>query len=204
MWPLDQLKMSLCALVHWEDPISSGSVFGSVLVALVSICYYSLISVIAYLSLGLLSIVLGVKLYSYVMVMMKKAEPGSNPLSRIAAMEVTIPSDKVSELSTGLAEKLNCGLGELRRLFLVDNMVDTVKFGLSLWCLTYIGSWFNAMTLLILTWITAFTVPKIYQNNKAAIDDVLGKVKVQLDEVKGKVMAVMPAQLKPAVVEKED
>jgi len=196
--------MSLCALVHWEDPISSGSVFGSVLVALVSICYYSLISVIAYLSLGLLSIVLGVKLYSYVMVMMKKAEPGSNPLSRIAAMEVTIPSDKVSELSTGLAEKLNCGLGELRRLFLVDNMVDTVKFGLSLWCLTYIGSWFNAMTLLILTWITVFTVPKIYQNNKAAIDDVLGKVKVQLDEVKGKVMAVMPAQLKPAVVEKED
>lgn len=196
--------MSLCALVHWEDPISSGSVFGSVLVALVSICYYSLISVIAYLSLGLLSIVLGVKLYSYVMVMMKKAEPGSNPLSRIASMEVTIPSDKVSELSTGLAEKLNCGLGELRRLFLVDNMVDTVKFGLSLWCLTYIGSWFNAMTLLILTWITAFTVPKIYQNNKAAIDDVLGKVKVQLDEVKGKVMAVMPAQLKPAVVEKED
>lgn len=196
--------MSLCALVHWEDPISSGSVFGSVLVALVSICYYSLISVIAYLFLGLLSIVLGVKLYSYVMVMMKKAEPGSNPLSRIAAMEVTIPSDKVSELSTGLAEKLNCGLGELRRLFLVDNMVDTVKFGLSLWCLTYIGSWFNAMTLLILTWITVFTVPKIYQNNKAAIDDVLGKVKVQLDEVKGKVMAVMPAQLKPAVVEKED
>jgi len=196
--------MSLCSLVHWEDPISSGAVFGSVLVALVSICYYSLISVVAYLSLGLLSIVLGVKLYSYVMVMMKKAEPGSNPLSRIAAMEVTIPSDKVSELSTGLAEKLNCGLGELRRLFLVDNMVDTVKFGLSLWCLTYIGSWFNAMTLLILTWITAFTVPKIYQNNKTAIDDVLGKVKVQLDEVKGKVMAVMPAQLKPAVVEKED
>jgi len=179
-------------------------VFGSVLVALVSICYYSLISVVAYLSLGLLSIVLGVKLYSYVMVMMKKAEPGSNPLSRIAAMEVTIPSDKVSELSTGLAEKLNCGLGELRRLFLVENMVDTVKFGLSLWCLTYIGSWFNAMTLLILSWITAFTVPKIYQNNKTAIDDVLGKVKVQLDEVKGKVMAVMPAQMKPAAVEKED
>jgi hypothetical protein len=196
--------MSLCSLVHWEDPINSGAVFGSVLVALVSICYYSLISVVAYLSLGLLSIVLGVKLYSYVMVMMKKAEPGSNPLSRIAAMEVTIPSDKVSELSTGLAEKMNCGLGELRRLFLVENMVDTVKFGLSLWCLTYIGSWFNAMTLLILSWITAFTVPKIYQNNKTAIDDVLGKVMVQLDEVKGKVMAVMPAQMKPAAVEKED
>ncbi len=34
--------------------------------------------------------------------------------------------------------------------FAVENMVDTIKFGLSLWCLTYIGSWFNATTLIIL------------------------------------------------------
>jgi len=196
--------MSLCSLVHWEDPIASGAVFGSVLVTLLSICYYSLISVCAYTSLSVLMLVLAVKLYSYVMVMLKKAEPGSDPLAKVAAMEVTIPSDKVSELSNGLADKLNCCLSELRRLFLVENMVDTIKFGLSLWCLTYIGSWFNAMTLVILAWVTAFTVPKIYQNNQAAIDEVLGKVKVQLDEVKSKVMAVMPAQMKPAVEKKEE
>jgi hypothetical protein len=171
---------------------------------LLSICYYSLISVCAYTSLSVLMLVLAVKLYSYVMVMLKKAEPGSDPLAKVAAMEVTIPSDKVSELSNGLADKLNCCLPELRRLFLVDNMVDTIKFGLSLWCLTYIGSWFNAMTLVILAWVTAFTVPKIYQNNQAAIDEVLGKVKVQLDVVKSKVMAVMPAQMKPAVEKKEE
>jgi len=204
MWPFDQLKMSLCSLVHWEDPIASGAVFGSVLVTLLSICYYSLISVCAYTSLSVLMLVLAVKLYSYVMVMLKKAEPGSDPLAKVAAMEVTIPSDKVSELSNGLADKLNCCLSELRRLFLVENMVDTIKFGLSLWCLTYIGSWFNAMTLVILAWVTAFTVPKIYQNNQAAIDEVLGKVKVQLDEIKSKVVAVMPAQMKPAVEKKEE
>lgn len=196
--------MSLCSLVHWEDPIASGAVFGSVLVTLLSICYYSLISVCAYTSLSVLMLVLAVKLYSYVMVMLKKAEPGSDPLAKVAAMEVTIPSDKVSELSNGLADKLNCCLSELRRLFLVENMVDTIKFGLSLWCLTYIGSWFNAMTLVILAWVTAFTVPKIYQNNQAAIDEVLGKVKVQLDEIKSKVVAVMPAQMKPAVEKKEE
>jgi len=196
--------MSLCSLVHWEDPIASGAVFGSVLVTLLSICYYSLISVCAYTSLSVLLLVLAVKLYSYVMVMLKKAEPGSDPLAKVAAMEVTIPSDKVSELSNGLADKLNCCLSELRRLFLVENMVDTIKFGLSLWCLTYIGSWFNAMTLVILAWVTAFTVPKIYQNNQAAIDEVLGKVKVQLDEIKSKVVAVMPAQMKPAVEKKEE
>lgn len=64
--------MSLCSLVHWEDPIASGAVFGSVLVTLLSICYYSLISVCAYTSLSVLMLVLAVKLYSYVMVMLKK------------------------------------------------------------------------------------------------------------------------------------
>merc|ERR1712002_166531 len=156
-------------ILYWEDPVQSGAVFGTVLVTLVSLCYYSLITVASYTCLTLLMVVLAVKLYSYVMVMLKKAEPGSDPLAKVAAMEVTIPSDKVSELSNGLADKLNCCLSELRRLLLVENMVDTIKFGLSLWCLTYIGSWFNAMTLIILGWVTAFTVPKIYQNNKPTI-----------------------------------
>jgi len=70
--------------------------------------------------------------------------------------------------------------------------VDTIKFGLSLWLLTYVGSWFNAMTLVILGWIVAFTLPKVYLNNQAPIDEVLAKVMAQVEEVKGKVMALIP------------
>ena len=40
-------------------------------------------------------------------------------------------------------------------------MLDSIKFGLSLWLLTYIGSWFNAMTLVILSWVGLFTIPKV-------------------------------------------
>jgi hypothetical protein len=43
----------------------------------------------------------------------------------------------------------------------VENMLDSIKFGLSLWLLTYIGSWFNAMTLIILSWVGLFTIPKV-------------------------------------------
>merc|ERR1712113_1328657 len=66
-------------------------------------------------------------------------------------------------------------------------MVDTIKFGLSLWLLTYIGSWFNMLTLLILAWIVLFSTPKLYQQNQAQVDEVLGQVMAQVDEVKGKV-----------------
>ena len=78
-----------------------------------------------------------------------------------AGCEVTIPAEKVNDYATRGTEKLNCALKELRRLFMVENMLDSIKFGLSLWVLTYIGSWFNAMTLLIMGWVGLFSVPKV-------------------------------------------
>ena len=67
----------------------------------------------------------------------------------------------MNQLATTTTTKANACLLELRRLFLVENMLDSVKFGLSLWVLTYIGSWFNAMTLVIMAWVGIFTVPKV-------------------------------------------
>lgn len=79
----------------------------------------------------------------------------------ISDVELTIPEEKVNQLANSSTNKLNCALVELRRLFLVDNMLDSVKFGMSLWVLTYIGSWFNAMTLILMAWVGLFTVPKV-------------------------------------------
>eukprot|EP00092_Neocalanus_flemingeri_P016785 GFUD01018154.1.p1 GENE.GFUD01018154.1~~GFUD01018154.1.p1 ORF type:complete len:193 (+),score=50.91 GFUD01018154.1:53-631(+) len=184
--------MALPNLLYWEDPVQTGAVFGTVLVTLVSLCYYSLITVASYTCLTLLMLVLAVKLYSYVMVMLKKAEPGSNPLAKVAAMPITVPADTISNMSPCVAKTLNNFTTELRRLFLVENMVDTIKFGLSLWLLTYLGSWFNFLTLIILAWLTLFTAPKLYINNQAQVDEVVGKVMAQVEEVKAKVVALIP------------
>jgi hypothetical protein len=187
-------NMSVCSLVYWENPIVSGAVFGSVLVSLVSLCYYSLIYVCSNLCLILLLGVGAVKLYTKLMVMLGKAEAGSDPLSCVSNLPVTIPTENITAVTADIADKLNIGVSELRRLFLVDNMLDTLKFGLSLWCLTYIGSWFNATTLIILAWIAAFSLPKAYLLNQVKVDEVLGKVKLQVDEIKGKVMGLIPVK----------
>lgn len=197
------IDMGICKFIMgfektylWEDPIHSGIIFGSVLVTLISICYYSLISVVAYCSLTALLAVVSLKVYTYVMVtFLKKETP--NPLAKVAAINVSISEDKVNSLANNATTKLNASLVELRRLFLVENMLDSIKFGLSLWVLTYIGSWFNAMTLVLMSWVGLFTIPKVYLNNKAQIDPVLDKVKAQLSEISGKVTAMIP-QAKPA------
>ena len=64
--------MALPSILYWEDPVTTGGLFGSVLVVLLSLTSYSLITVVSYSCLTALLAVLGVKLYSYVMVMMKE------------------------------------------------------------------------------------------------------------------------------------
>merc|ERR1712212_390976 len=177
---------------QWEDPIYSGVVFGSVFSTLVAICYSSL---------TLLCAVIGIKIYTYVMVTFLKKET-TNPIAKIAGCELTIPADRVNDYASRGTEKVNCAIKELGRLFMVENMLDSIKFGLSLWVLTYIGSWFNAMTLLIMGWVGLFSIPKIYVNNKAQIDPVLDQVKAKLNEVSDKVTALMP-QAKAAAVAPE-
>jgi len=186
--------MSACSLVHWENPILSGAVFGSVFVTLVSMCYYSLIYVVSNLCLLVLLGVGAIKLYTKVMVMLGKATAGSDPLEQVSNMSLAIPTDSLADFSGCAASKLNTAVAELRRLFLVDNMIDTIKFGLSLWCLTYVGAWFNAMTLIILAWVAVFSIPKVYQMNQAKADEVLGLVMAQVTEVKAKVMALIPVK----------
>merc|ERR1711892_1164277 len=158
--------------------------------SLVALCYNSLLSVVSYSALATLLLVIMVKLYSYVMVMLKKAEAGSDPLAKVAGLTLTVPAETISEMAPCLATAINNSVTELRRLFLVENMVDTIKFGLSLWLPTYVGSWFNALTLVIIAWIVAFTAPKLYLNNQAQVDDVIDKVMAKVEEVKGKVLAL--------------
>ncbi len=64
--------------------------------------------------------------------------------------DVTVTTEKVHEVADLTAAKLNASLVELRRLFLVEDLVDSVKFALVLWLLTYVGSLFNGLTLVIL------------------------------------------------------
>jgi len=184
--------MGFDQLYLWADPTRTGPIFASVLMVLIAICYYSLISVLGYTGLFILGTMTGVKIYVYVMNTFLKKNV-QDPIQMYSGMDMSISEGKIHEVSTCAASKINATITELRRYFLIDNMVESVKFGLSLWLLTYVGSWFNAMTLLILAWVGLFSVPKIYLNNQAAIDPILNTIKVQLDEVKSKVGAFIPA-----------
>lgn len=118
--------------------------------------------------------------------------------------DVTVTTEKVHEVADLTAAKLNASLVELRRLFLVEDLVDSVKFALVLWLLTYVGSLFNGLTLVILgksslslqhysmnlltrfyilAVVGLFTLPKVYETHQEKIDQNLDLVKGKINDI---------------------
>lgn len=137
------------SLIYWRDPKKSGPVFGGVLVVLLALTYFSLISVVAYLSLIALTGTIAFRIYKNIVQAVQKTGDG-HPFKDLLDLDVSLPQEKVREVVDVAIAHINAATIELRRLFLVEDLVDSIKFGVLLWVLTYLGAWFNGMTLIII------------------------------------------------------
>jgi len=173
-------------LLLWEDPYTTTPIFLPPFLLLLATTQFSLISVLSWFALATLFAVGAIKTYTYVMVnLLNKlpAEPSSDPLTPVYGISMTVPAEKVAGLSHNITDLLNSFLGELRRLFLAESIIDTIKFGASLYCLTYIGSWFNMLTIIIFLWSSLFIFPMAYIYNQETFDDIVEKAGAQITEI---------------------
>ncbi|KAF3841783.1 hypothetical protein F7725_023734 [Dissostichus mawsoni] len=97
--------------------------------------------------------------------------------------EVAFSEDMVHKYSDLVLAKINKGICELRRLFL---------FAVLMWILTYVGSLFNGLTILILSLVGLFSCPIVYEKHQAQIDHYLALVNNQVKDVVGKIQAKVP------------
>ncbi|GAB0089062.1 Reticulon-like protein [Sergentomyia squamirostris] len=179
------------SLIYWRDPKKSGAVFAAGLAVLLAMVCFSVISVFAYLSLTLLAATIVFTIYKNVLQAVQKTSDG-HPFKNYLEYDLTLSQDKVQQAVTVGVTHVNSVIVELRRLFLVEDLVDSIKFALLLWCLTYVGSWFNGMSIVIISFVALFTLPKVYENNKQSIDGYLDLVRSKVIEITEKAKAAVP------------
>jgi hypothetical protein len=178
-------------LIYWRDLKKSGVVFGSSFILLLSLALFSVLSVAAYLTLITLTITVSFRLYKNVMGAVQKTGEG-NPFKKYLDMELSVSDDKLQKIANLVAKHLTSTLTKLRSWILVEDMVDSLKFGLFLWVLTYIGAWFNGMTLIILADVAVFSVPKFYDTFKVEIDQNVDLARTKIQEVVKQVKEKIP------------
>lgn len=175
-------RKTLLDLIYWRDPKKSGIVLALSLVGLYILASFPLISVFSYLGLALLGGTFGFRVYKTVEAQLKKTD-AANPFQPYLDKSVSIPQERAHQQVDVIIEHLQNVGTELKRLFLVENMCDSIKFGLLLWGLTYVGSWFSGLCLLTLLILGIFSVPKVYEVYQEPIDEKLALVKEQLKKI---------------------
>ncbi|XP_073827658.1 reticulon isoform X2 [Musca autumnalis] len=199
----ERLHPRVESLIYWRDVKKSGIVFGAGLVTLLAISCFSVISVFAYLSLLLLAGTIAFRIYKSVMQAIQKTSDG-HPFKEYLEFDLTLSQEKIQNVAGVAVAHINGFTAELRRLFLVEDLVDSIKFGVILWVMTYIGAWFNGMTLVILAFVSLFTLPKVYENNKQSIDTYLDLARSKVAEVTEKIKAAIPIGNKKPVAAETD
>ncbi|XP_059973871.1 reticulon-4 isoform X3 [Mesoplodon densirostris] len=178
-------------LLYWRDIKKTGVVFGASLFLLLSLTVFSIVSVTAYIALALLSVTIIFRIYKGVIQAIQKSDEG-HPFRAYLESEVAISEELVQKYSNSALGHVNCTIKELRRLFLVDDLVDSLKFAVLMWVFTYVGALFNGLTLLILALISLFSVPVIYERHQAQIDHYLGLANKNVKDAMAKIQAKIP------------
>ncbi|KAM5227986.1 reticulon-4 isoform 1-T1 [Ctenodactylus gundi] len=184
-------KTSVVDLLYWRDIKKTGVVFGASLFLLLSLTVFSIVSVTAYIALALLSVTISFRIYKGVIQAIQKSDEG-HPFRAYLESEVAISEELVQKYSNSVLGHVNCTIKELRRLFLVDDLVDSLKFAVLMWVFTYVGALFNGLTLLILALISLFSVPVIYERHQAQIDHYLGLANKSVKDAMAKIQAKIP------------
>ncbi|XP_067334785.1 reticulon-1a isoform X3 [Channa argus] len=178
-------------LLYWRNVKQSGAVFSSVLLLLFSLTQFSVVSVGAYLALAALSATISFRIYKSVLQAVQKTDEG-HPFKAYLEMEISLSQDQISKYADKILLNTNTCMKELRRLFLVQDLVDSLKFAVLMWLLTYVGALFNGLTLLILAVVSMFTMPVVYEKHQAQIDQYVGLIRTQVNSVVGKIQAKIP------------
>ncbi|XP_078090326.1 reticulon-1a isoform X2 [Mustelus asterias] len=184
-------KKTVIDLLYWHDIKQTGIVFGSVLLLLFSLTQFSVVSVIAYLALAALSATICFRIYKSVLQAVQKTDEG-HPFKAYLDMDATLSEEQIQKYADSALVYVNSTVKELRRLFLVQDLVDSLKFAVLMWLLTYVGAIFNGLTLMIMAVVSMFSLPVVYEKYQAQIDQYLGLVRTHVNSVVAKIQAKIP------------
>ncbi|XP_075452076.1 reticulon-4 isoform X6 [Ascaphus truei] len=184
-------KEKVVDLLYWRDIKKTGVVFGASLFLLLSLTVFSIVSVTAYIGLALLSVSISFRIYKGILQAIQKSEEG-HPFQSYLESNVAVSEELVQKYCNVTLSHINCTIKELRRLFLVEDLVDSLKFAVLMWVFTYIGALFNGLTLLILALISLFSVPVIYERHQTQIDHYIGLINKSVKDTSAMIVSKIP------------
>uniref|UniRef100_A0A3B3H3P2 Reticulon n=1 Tax=Oryzias latipes TaxID=8090 RepID=A0A3B3H3P2_ORYLA len=192
-------KLPLVDLVYWRSMRRTGVVFTGLVIGLASIFQLSAITVLSHVCLGILCITFPLRLY-YKLLELLRWNPGIHPFQSYLDYDVSLTDKDTVMLVEEVVLLVAFAVTEIKRLLFIDNLIDSIKFVLLLYLLTYVGTVTNGLTLMIAAVIGVFSLPLLYKKQQVRIRrmartfrSLVKKVRNQLDSLYGSVTSSAPS-----------
>ncbi|XP_072483862.1 reticulon-2 isoform X1 [Notamacropus eugenii] len=186
-----EIQVLVAELLYWRDTRTSGVVFTGIMVSLLCLLHFSIVSVVSHLALAVLAFTISLRVYHKALQAVHRGD-GANPFQAYLDVDLSMGREQAARYAEQIAARAVSGATLLRHLFLVEDLVDSLKLALLFYILTFVGAVFNGLTLLILGVISAFTFPLLYRQHQAQIDQYVGLVNSQLSYIKAKIYSKIP------------
>lgn len=173
-----QVNKNVVGLIYWQDYKQTGLVFGGIITLLLSFAYYPVLCVATTFIKALLAVSLLFRIGMPIVNAIQKTTV-EHPLKHLLEETIEIGEDAIAEWPEKLRLKVNDMIRQAQLLFLIHDFIDSLKFGVMLWLISYVASWFSFLTLITIPLVAAFTVPRFYESYQDEVDNAvqMGKSK---------------------------
>uniref|UniRef100_A0A674INZ5 Reticulon n=1 Tax=Terrapene triunguis TaxID=2587831 RepID=A0A674INZ5_9SAUR len=121
-----RIPFRVADLVYWRDTRTSALVFTGIMVTLLSLLHFSIVSVGSYGALAVLGITITLRLGRKGLQALRRSD-GANPFQAQLDADLPLSQEQLERLATQLSRDILAAAHTLRRLFLVEDLVDSIK-----------------------------------------------------------------------------
>merc|ERR1712037_701448 len=134
------------------------------------------------------------RIYKSVLAAVNKNQEG-HPFKAFLDVDIRIPEAQLTSALENAGARVNGLLAALKAIILVENIVESAKFALGMYLVSYLGALMTGLTLVTLTWVGIFSLPRIYKDNQTKMDEALLPLLTKYEELAGKVSAALHASV---------
>ncbi|XP_061595926.1 reticulon-2b [Cololabis saira] len=177
------MATKLVDLMYWRSTRRTGVVFTGLVIGLASLFQLSAITVLSHVCLGVISITFSLRLY-YKLLEVLHWNPGVHPFQSYLDYDSSLTNKETVMLVEEVVLLIAFAFTEIKRLLFVDNMIDSIKFVVLLYLLTYVGVVTNGLTLVIAAVIAVFSLPLLYKKQQVRIRRLARAVRSLVRKIK--------------------
>jgi len=169
-------------MLHWRDPVKTGLLFGifNFFFFLYTWADYSMLTIVSYLLLTLLTICFGYSNYVVLKASWLQGKRVENPFQeRFKDVKFHVSRQTAEKYLDTILDITNATIDLFRDVFYCTDNFLSARFAFYFYLGATIGNWFSGATLVYLVALGFFIWPRLYEEKGREIDHFYGIAKTQ-------------------------